>query len=58
MSDDKESKKGEYNFTLVGLIGGTGAAFLGWGTNEKIGIGAFLLFVATVTAIVQGLKNR
>ena len=58
MSDDKESKKGEYNFTWVGLIGAAGATFVGWGTNERIGIGVFLLFMATVTAIVQGLKDR
>ena len=58
MSDKPERKKGAYNFTLIGIIGAVGSMFVGWGTNEKIGIGVFLLFVATVVAIVEGLKDR
>ena len=58
MSESGEKEKGKYNSTIVGLIGAAGATFVGWGTNMKIGVGIWLLFMATVTAIVQGLKDR
>jgi hypothetical protein len=55
MSGDAEKKEGKYNFTIIEFIGAAGAMLVGWGTNMKSGVGVWLLFMATVNAIVQGL---